>query len=283
MALRQIRHLERLLDITYFKDNALPCVVRTMRYAPSNAFIAMHDHEFSELVIVASGHLKHIHTNGTTKLRQGDFFVIHPGKRHGYAELTQGTTVYNLLYHAKEPPLELMNDGAFAHALFPKDNATCSAEVLGCVPRREMSHLLSLVKAIRREEETDRPSRRIICATLFKAVLLELSRWVHADKPPAPSAIQKEIDFIAANLERKIVLEDLCAVSGRSISSLHRAFRKTVGKSPIDYVIAQRLAKAEDLLADKGMSLEKVAELTGFCSASHLSHTLHARQIKKNP
>ena len=283
MAIRQIRHLEQLRDIDYFKDNALPCVVRTMRYAPSNVFIAMHDHEFSELVIVTSGHLKHIHTDGTTKLRQGDFFVVHPGKRHGYAELVQGTTVYNLLYHAKEPPLELMNADAFAHALFPRDNAVCSAEVLGRVPRREIPHLLSLVKAIRREEEINRPSRRIICATLFKAVLLELARWARADESSGPSAIQKEIDFIASNLGRKIVLEDLCAVSGRSISSLHRAFRKVVGKSPIDYVISQRLAKAKELLAGGELSLEKIAALTGFCSASHLSHTLHAKQIKKSP
>jgi len=281
MAIRQIRHLERLLDITYFKENGLSCVVRTMCYSPVTEFVAMHDHEFSELVVVASGHLKHIHAGGTTKLRQGDFFVVHPGKRHGYAELVKGTTVYNLLYHAKEPPLELMNDGAFAHALFPKDNATCSAEVLGRVPRREMPHLLSLVKAIRREEDTDRPSRHISCATLFKAVLIEFSRWANDSEASSLSMIQKEIYFIATNLGRKIVLEDLCAVSGRSASSINRLFHKTVGKSPIDYVISQRLVKAEELLADKEMSLEKVAEQTGFCSASHLSHMLHAKQIRQ--
>ena len=283
MALRQIRHLERLVDATYFKDSALPCVVRTMSYAPSNVFIAMHDHEFSELVIVASGHLKHIHTDGTAQLRQGDFFVVHPGKRHGYAELVPGTTVYNLLYHAKEPPLELANAGPFSDALFPHDHAPFPAEVLGRVPRRELSNLLVLIKAIRREEEADRAQRHIACATLFKAVLLELARWTLADELSAHSVIQREIDFIAANIGRKIVLKDLCAISGKSASSLHRAFRKTVGKSPIDYVIAQRLAKAKELRTYGEMSLEKTAELTGFCSASHLSHTLHARQAKKSP
>ena len=263
MAIRQIRHLERLLDITYFKENGLSCVVRTMCYSPVTEFVAMHDHEFSELVVVASGHLKHIHAGGTTKLRQGDFFVVHPGKRHGYAELVPGTTVYNLLYHAKEPPLELANAGPFSDAHH------------GC--------LLVLIKAIRREEEADREQRQIACATLFKAVLLELARWTLADELSAHSVIQREIDFIAANIGRKIVLKDLCAISGKSASSLHRAFRKTVGKSPIDYVIAQRLAKAKELRTYGEMSLEKTAELTGFCSASHLSHTLHAKQIKKSP
>ena len=55
-----IKHHEKLRNDAYFKGSALPCIVREMREAPSNAFVAMHDHEFSELVIVASGNNQHI-------------------------------------------------------------------------------------------------------------------------------------------------------------------------------------------------------------------------------
>jgi len=51
-AMPSIKHHEILGDDDYFRGGALPCVVREMRDAPSNAFIAMHDHEFSELVII---------------------------------------------------------------------------------------------------------------------------------------------------------------------------------------------------------------------------------------
>lgn len=56
-----IKHLEKLKSGAYFKDNDLPYIIREMREAPSNAFVAMHDHEFSELVVVASGRISHIH------------------------------------------------------------------------------------------------------------------------------------------------------------------------------------------------------------------------------
>ena len=47
-----IKHHEILRDDDYFKGGGLQRVVREMRDAPSKAFVAMHDHEFSELVII---------------------------------------------------------------------------------------------------------------------------------------------------------------------------------------------------------------------------------------
>ena len=63
-----IKHHEILRNDDYFKGGALPCVVREMRDAPSNAFVAMHDHEFSELVIAG----------GTTRYR---FYTAPVNKR----------------------------------------------------------------------------------------------------------------------------------------------------------------------------------------------------------
>ena len=42
--------------------------------------------------------------------------------------------------------------------------------------------------------------------------------------------VQKEIDFIAGNLDRKITLGELCTVSRKSASTLHREFRKAAGR-----------------------------------------------------
>ena len=272
-----IKHLERLKSDTYFKRSGLPCVVREMHQAPSNMFIAMHDHEFSELVLVSSGNIKHIHANGTAQLRQGDFFVVHPGERHGYAELVHGTIVFNLLYHAENPPLGLDTFCPLTPIIFPSGPATHSAEVLGCVPKNDIPRLLGLLKTIRHEEDRNRPFRYEICSALFTAFLLELSRWTTVHTPSVPNSTQKALDFISANIEKHISLKDLCDVSEQSVSTLHRTFRKITGRSPIDYIITLRLAKAKALLAHGGLSLEKVATLTGFYSASHLSYMLRRK------
>ena len=272
-----IKHQETLRDDDYFKGGALPCVVREMRDAPSNAFVAMHDHEFSELVIVASGKISHIHADKTERLSKGHFFVIHPGKQHGYAQLAPKTIVFNVLYHRERPPLPLSVLGfPLMDEIFPEDPATVHANTLGRVKRSNLTAVLRLIDLIRREEHLDQPLRRTTCESLFTSLLLLLARSTQrVSVPSRESLVQKEIDFITKNLSRKITLGELCGVSGKSARTLHREFRKAVGKSPGDYIIDMRIAKAKTLLGRKGSTLKKVAAKTGFCSSAHLSRTLH--------
>ena len=279
-----IKHQETLRDDDYFKGGELPCVVREMRDAPSNAFVAMHDHEFSELVIVASGKISHIHTDKTDRLSKGHFFAIHPGERHGYAELAPKTVVFNVLYHRERPPLPLSVLGfPLMDEIFPEDPASVHASTLGRVTRSNLTAVLRLIDLIRREEHLDQPLRRTTCESLFTSLLLMLARSTQrVSAPSQESSVQKEIDFIAENLSRKITLEEICAISGKSERTLHREFRKAVGKSPGDYIIDMRVAKAKTLLGRKGSTLKKVAAKTGFCSSAHLSRTLHRTLLRQH-
>ena len=275
-----IKHHEKLRNDAYFKDGALPCIVREMREAPSNAFVAMHDHEFSELVIVASGKISHIHAVRTDRLAKGDFFAIHPGERHGYAELAPNTIVFNVLYHCGRPPMPLTVAGfPLMNELFPKDPASTRASTLGRVSRSNLPAVLQLIDLIRKEEHSEQPMRRAVCESLFTSLLLVLSRSTQRANAPAQECpVQKEIDFVAENLNRKITLGELCGVSGKSASTLHREFRKAVGKSPGDYILSVRVEKARSLRETTSLSLGEIASRTGFCGASHLSRALAARR-----
>jgi len=275
-----IKHLEKLRSDAYFKDDALPCIVREMREAPSNTFVAMHDHEFSELVIVAAGKISHIHADRTDRLSKGDFFVIHPGEQHGYAELAPKTVIFNVLYHCERPPVPLTICGfPLMNEFFPTNHAEVRAKTLGRVPAKSLPAVIQLINLIRREEHSEQPMRRVVCESLFVSLLMQLVRSAQsACSALQDCPVQKEIDFIAGNLNRKITLGELCAVSGKSASTLHREFRKAVGKSPGDYIIDMRIAKARTLLGRKGNTLRKVAAKTGFCCASHLSRALSAHK-----
>lgn len=162
--------------------------------------------------------------------------------------------------------------------LFPADGATARADTLGRVPRRALPNLVRLVKALRRETETRQPLCHAVSENLFAAVLLVLARWTRgvADRPPSP--VKQEVEYILRNLGRKITLADLCAVSGRSASTLSREFRKAVGTSPGNYILSLRVAKARELLAQTDLPFADVAAKTGFCNASHLSRTLRAHR-----
>jgi len=271
-----IKHLEKLKSDAYFKDDALPCIIREMHEAPSNAFVAMHDHEFSELVIVASGKISHIHADKTDRLSKGHFFVIHPGEQHGYAKLAPKTVVFNVLYHCERPPVPLTICGfPLMNEFFPTTPADVRAKTLGRVSAKNLPAVIQLINLIRREEHCEQPMRRAVCESLFVSLLMQLARSTQSAQSSLQDIpVQKEIDFIAENLSRKITLDELCAVSGKSASTLHREFRKSVGKSPGDYIIDMRVAKARTLLGRKGNTLKKVASKTGFCCASHLSRAL---------
>ena len=157
--------------------------------------------------------------------------------------------------------------------LFPQHPERVKSNTLGRVSGRSLSEIVNLLKMLRKESESSHTYRKEICTALFTAILFMLASGT-STALAAASPVQKELDYIERNLGEKITLEALCAVSGLSVSTLSRKFRQAVGRSPGDYIIAARIAKAKCLLDVPGATLESVALATGFCNAGHLSRTL---------
>ena len=78
--------------------------------------------------------------------------------------------------------------------------------------------------------------------------------------------------FIEAHSDEQIILEDLCRAAGVSASTLRRAFTKTKGITPHQYLLAVRINKACTLLKS-GYNLTTTALASGFCSQSHFTNT----------
>ncbi|MDX8446057.1 AraC family transcriptional regulator [Mesorhizobium captivum] len=81
-------------------------------------------------------------------------------------------------------------------------------------------------------------------------------------------------EFLGQNFSRKLSLAEMAAVCGLSPYHFVRAFSKTFGVSPHQYVLGLRLDFAERLLADRRMSITDIADLSGFSSQSHLTTTM---------
>ncbi|WP_051333826.1 AraC family transcriptional regulator [Mesorhizobium sp. WSM3224] len=87
-------------------------------------------------------------------------------------------------------------------------------------------------------------------------------------------ATRQILQFLNENFSRKLSLADMAAVCELSPYHFARAFSKTFGVSPHQYVLALRLDFAEKLLADRRMSITDIADLSGFSSQSHLTTTM---------
>lgn len=274
----KIKHFETLARTRYFHVGTLPCVVRVMKSSPDNRFIAMHGHEFSELVLVASGTLKHIHKTDTALLKPGDFLVVHPGMRHGYAEPTTDMVVYNLLFNpGLRTYAHLLAGNPLMPFLFPDDAADKNAEILGNIDPRTLKRTIQLLEEIRYEEKSPSPTSSACCGSLFAAVISLLARGLRdvSGKPTTANRLQAEIDYMNAHLGEKITVKQLSAVSGKSPTTLNRFFLADFGKSPIDYLIERRLDEAEILVATTDKTLTQIALRCGFADLSHMLRTFH--------
>ena len=282
----RIRHLRTLTKAEYFHGGNLPCVVRVMKSAPSNDTIALHGHEFSELVLVASGSLKHLHRKRTDVLNPGDFLVIHPGVRHGYADMSANTTVYNLIFtDTLREYAHLLASNPLIPFIFPQnDGSRISANVLGTVDATTVQRAVRLMDEIRSEEKSPTNTSAACCGALFAAAVALLARGnrdttlQHREQ----DSLHAELAFINDHLGEKISVKRLCEISGRSPSTLNRLFLAAYGKSPIDYLIERRLDQAEILCTTTDDRLSAIASRCGFADASHLIRTFH-RHGRKRP
>jgi AraC family transcriptional regulator len=83
-------------------------------------------------------------------------------------------------------------------------------------------------------------------------------------------------EFIAAHLGEHLTLEALAQLAQLTTHQLLRAFRRTFGTTPAQYVIEQRLRRARWLLTTGSMDITAVALETGFASHSHFTTTFKA-------
>ena len=78
-------------------------------------------------------------------------------------------------------------------------------------------------------------------------------------------------EFIDAQIPNEITISDLAALTGLSHYHFIRAFKDTVGLTPYQYVLSERIRRARALLSNFDLSLGDVALAVGFSNVSHLN------------
>ena len=102
--------------------------------------------------------------------------------------------------------------------------------------------------------------------------LIEFNRLITATQSSyASPAVVRAIDYINTNYKRPITMEELCEVSGVSKQHLCRLFRSALSARPMEYIAKKRIQAAKQLLSETDMSVEEIAEETGFCTGSYFT------------
>jgi len=110
-------------------------------------------------------------------------------------------------------------------------------------------------------------------AHLLSRYRLEGSPVALRAKGLAPWQERRVTDFLRENLEFDVSVEALARECGLSRSYFMKAFKQTTGVSPHQWVLAQRMDRAKNLLQSGSMSISDVAVASGFSDQSHLTRT----------
>ena len=84
-----------------------------------------------------------------------------------------------------------------------------------------------------------------------------------------PRVMRRVREFIEAHLTENISIQALATVAGLSKYHFARAFKRSEGMAPHEYLVQCRLRRAQHLLATTDLPLSEVALASGFSDQSH--------------
>lgn len=133
-----------------------------------------------------------------------------------------------------------------------------------------------VVRALMAELEAPEPAGRIYADGLAVALTTRLLQNFSAIGSAGRQTLSKPqirrlVEFVEANLEADLTLEQLAGVAGISVPHLTTLFRRTMGQSVHAYVMERRVQRARALLLTRRLSIAEVALETGFAHQSHMA------------
>ena len=102
------------------------------------------------------------------------------------------------------------------------------------------------------------------------------AQFVATAVPPVEGSLAPLMDWASARLEQPLTAEAMAKKGRMSLRTLARRFEAQAGTTPHQWLTHQRVLAAQRLLETTDLSIDRVAELSGFVTAETLRH--HFRQ-----
>lgn len=133
--------------------------------------------------------------------------------------------------------------------------------------------------ALRAELEAGFPSGRLYGEAMGIALAVHLLKQYSTLKSSpkdyedglSQHKLSQVLEYIQIYLDQDIKLEDLSECVGMSQYYFSRLFKQSMGVSPYQFVLQQRIERAKQLLQQKDLAIAEIALLSGFKNQSHLT------------
>jgi AraC-like DNA-binding protein len=126
-----------------------------------------------------------------------------------------------------------------------------------------------------RHYQTPHAARVAILRATALFLFLEILHCSTYSANRATKDIQSSLEYIAANIGQWLPLSMLAGRAGLSLSRYKMKFRSQVGMPPGEYILREKIRRAEEMLA-AGNSVTYTAHELAFSSSQHLSTVFKA-------
>jgi AraC family transcriptional regulator len=129
------------------------------------------------------------------------------------------------------------------------------------------------------EADAETPSGRLFSDSLIQTLTLHLLTN-YGTSDPARLAVtgglsgyklRRVKEFIIANLDADLSLAEISTVADLSQFHFARAFRRSTGLTPQQFLMQQRIERAKELLAKNDLPIVEISLRTGFKNQSHFT------------
>ncbi len=245
----------------------------------------VYDYEL-ELIVFSEGAM--VIEDQTYSIRQGDVIFRKPG------QYTQGIMPYScyfacmdLLSNTGKDPYsyDIYNEQKFQNNLI--NPIIESIPTIFHPPHPEKYQFI--FDSILKEYISPSPGAELILKSYALNLLYMLYQdcinpLINKTVPMSPhyGTIKKVIEFIDDNIERKILLNNLAALTKLSPNHFHKVFSETMGITPNLFITKLRLDKAKDLLIRTDLPVSDISAKCGFDNIPYFSY-IFKKQIKLSP
>lgn len=232
-----------------------------------------HAHNGYELYFLIDGSRRFLIKNNFYKIEKGDLLLISPGILH--KTLDESPSEYKrLVINFPEEILDNVIGKVGVSENFAKKDAIIlrDSSVLSTV-NEEISFLEDVAN------NSDNSSGEFEFMSL--SVLYRLIYFLTSGKSILPDTkinekeselISGVLDYINRNYTHSITLNELSVKFYMSEFHLCRSFKKSTGRTIVEYINYLRIEKAKKILSENRKIIKDVAKMCGFKSISHFNH-----------
>jgi AraC-like DNA-binding protein/quercetin dioxygenase-like cupin family protein len=252
-----------------------PCAGYASTYtnAPGD-IIPWHWHEELEIVYIKKGTLKLQIPSTTYLMNAGDCAVINTNILH-YAVAVHSCELHSLVFKSS------VITGGISSVFYQKYmQPLLSCSSFTCIVFKAQHsdiarYFCKAFESLRTDtfgyEFTVREELSHICLYLYEHFSNQLFKAKQTQSPDN-IRIEKMIDFIQNHYTEDITLSHIAESAGVGDRECLRCFKRTIGQSPIQYLLKYRLMQGANLLLTfPSLSISEIANTCGFDNPSYFS------------